>query len=200
MPSNDNPLYVVYIYYKLKYWPILISLYNIQQHVNYKYGAENIYMYLLRLKIEQIMNETIFENYIKDNTYLAKVKINVKDDDITIIEHIMDKVNYENYLPLVGISAKYNKKYIEDKPFIKQIDHPIITRNFYKLIQNTDGIIKDIFTTFLLSSSIKRNQFFKLLLATCNQVRLMYQKVQQSTHKCRKYSIQMFLKTELKML
>ena len=163
MPSNDNPLYVVYIYYKQKYWPILISLYNIQGHVNYKYGAENIYMYLLRLKFGRIMEETIFGNYIKDNTYLAILKINIKDDDITIIEHIMDKVNYENYLPLVEISTKkYNKKYIEDDLLQKQIiKQPIITRNFYKLIQNTDGIIKDIFTTFILSSSIKNKPIFK---------------------------------------
>ena len=166
--SNDNPLYVVYIYYKEKYWPIFISLHNnIYEHDNYyKYNSHNISRYLRQLNDQHIMKETLFGNYIKDNTYLAKVKINVKDDDITIIEHIMDKVNYENYLPLVKISTKYNKKYIEDKPIKKQINQPIITRNFYKLIQNTHGIIKDIFTTFILSSSIKNKPIFAVNISS----------------------------------
>ena len=69
--SNDNPLYVVYIYYKEKYWPIFISLHNIYEHDNYyKYNSHNISRYLRQLNDQHIMKETLFGNYIKDNTHI----------------------------------------------------------------------------------------------------------------------------------
>jgi hypothetical protein len=183
--SNDNPLYVVYIYYEEKYWPIFISLHNIVEHDNYyEYRSLCISRYLRELNNEYIMEETIFGNYIKDNTYLAEIKINVKDNDkikvngnflfkdkknvkvdekITILEHNMDKVDYKNYLPIIERDDDndltiYRGK--TSKTIIPTVTHDYI-RYFYKIVQNAEGIITDIFSTYMLSFSKKKTLKFK---------------------------------------
>jgi len=130
------------------------------------------------------MNETIFGNYIKDNTYLAEIKINVKDNDkikvngnflikekknvkvdekITILEHNIDKVNYKNYLPIIERDDDNDLTIYRGKTSKTII--PTVTRDyiryFYKIVQNADGIITDIFSTYMLSFSPKKTLKFK---------------------------------------
>ena len=87
-------------------------------------------------------------------------------------DHINDalKIGYDVEIDIWHVNCKWylghdEPKYeVTDYSFLQKDGLWIHAKNgdaFYKLIQNTDGIIKDIFTTFILSSSIKNKPIFK---------------------------------------